>query len=152
MAETTKFMGRTDSFINMTEIRIQSQEAALKSLETQVGQFVQMLSARAQGNLPSNTEVARGTGHEQCKVITTQSGARASNDTTQVEENESPTFAKTIPHATSTQDISPEDGAASPHATKNPSHNATADEVSKGKEIHPPPPFPQRLRKQKYEY
>ncbi|KAK8998733.1 hypothetical protein V6N11_084116 [Hibiscus sabdariffa] len=85
-------------------------------------------------------------------MITTRSGARASNDTTQVEENESPKVAKTIPYATSTHDISPEDATASSHAAANPSNNATADEVSKGKEIRLPPPFPQRLRKQKYEY
>ncbi|KAK8650220.1 hypothetical protein V6N13_139866 [Hibiscus sabdariffa] len=72
-------------------------------------------------------------------MITTRSGARASNDTTQVEENESPKVAKTIPRATSTHDISPEDAAASSHAAAKPSHNATADDVSKGKEIRLPP-------------
>ncbi|KAL4378104.1 hypothetical protein GQ457_02G030500 [Hibiscus cannabinus] len=148
MADTTKFMGRTDSFINMTEIRMQSQEAALKSLETQVGQFAQMLSARPQGNLPSNTEVARRTGHEQCKVITTRSGVKAANETIQDEENESPKVTETDLYGTSTQ----EDVVASPNVVASSSHNAKLDEVSKGKEIHPPPPFPQRLRKQKYEY
>ncbi|KAL4290887.1 hypothetical protein GQ457_14G012560 [Hibiscus cannabinus] len=148
MADTTKFMGRTDSFINMTEIRMESQEAALKSLETQVGQFAQMLSARPQGNLPSNTEVARGTGHEQCKVITTRSGVKATNETIQDEENESPKVNETDLYGTSTQ----EDVVASPNVAASSSHNAKSDEVSKGKEIHLPPPFPQRLRKQKYEY
>ncbi|KAL4323802.1 hypothetical protein GQ457_11G023210 [Hibiscus cannabinus] len=148
MADTTKFMGRTDSFINMTEIQMQSQEAALKSLETQVGQFAQMLSARPQGNLPSNTEVARGTGHEQCKVITTRSGVKTTNETIQDEENESPKVTETNLYGTSTQ----EDAIASPNVAASSSHNAKSDEVSKGKEIHLPPPFPQRLRKQKYEY
>ncbi|KAL4378047.1 hypothetical protein GQ457_02G024520 [Hibiscus cannabinus] len=142
------------------QIRMQSQEAALKSLETQVGQFAQMLSARPQGNLPSNTEVARGQGYEQCKVITTRSRTKASNDAIQVdeneqrsiEENESPEIATPIPHATSTKGILPEDAVASSHAAASSSHNAKPDEVSKGKEIHLPPPFPQRLRKQKYEY
>ncbi|KAL4280231.1 hypothetical protein GQ457_03G025460 [Hibiscus cannabinus] len=148
MADTTKFMGRTDYFINMTEIRMQSQEAALKSLETQVGQFAQMLSARPQGNLPSNTEVARGKGHEQCKVITTRSGVKATNETIQDEENESPKVTETDLYGTSTQ----EDDVASPNVATSSSHNAKLDEVSKGKQIHPSPPFPQRLRKQKYEY
>ncbi|KAL4281173.1 hypothetical protein GQ457_03G014310 [Hibiscus cannabinus] len=35
---------------------------------------------------------------------------------------------------------------------ENSSHNAKSDEVSKGKEIRLPPPFPHKLRKQKYEY
>ncbi|KAL4362790.1 hypothetical protein GQ457_04G015970 [Hibiscus cannabinus] len=100
---------------------VKSQEAALKSLETQVGQFAQMLSARPQGNLPSNTEVARGTGHEQCKIDL---------------------------YGTSIQ----EDVVAGPNVAASSSHNAKLDEVSKGKEIHLSPPFPQRLRKQKYEY
>ncbi|KAL4281737.1 hypothetical protein GQ457_03G019570 [Hibiscus cannabinus] len=148
MADTTKFMGRTDSFINMIEIRMQSQEAALKSLETQVGQFAQMLSARPQGNLPSNTEVARGTGHEQCKVITTRSGIKATKETIQDEENESPKVTETDLYGTSTQ----EDAVASPNVVASSSHNAKSDEVSKGKEIYLPLPFPQRLRKKKYEY
>ncbi|KAL4284592.1 hypothetical protein GQ457_16G007950 [Hibiscus cannabinus] len=152
MVETTKFMGRIDSFINMIEIRMQSQEAALKSLETQVGQFAQMLSARPHGNLPSNTEVARGTGHEQCKVITTRSGVKATNDTIQDEENESPKVTETDRYGTSRQDTFPKDVVVSPNVAASSSHNDKSDEVNKGKEIHLPPPFLQRLRKQKYEY
>ncbi|KAL4332766.1 hypothetical protein GQ457_07G014150 [Hibiscus cannabinus] len=99
-------------------------------------------------------------GHEQCKMVTTRSKTKASNDAIQVEENEqlsneeneSPEIATTIPHATATKGTLPEDAAASSHVAANSSHNAKSDEVSKGKEIHLPPPFPQRLRKQKYEY
>ncbi|KAL4387035.1 hypothetical protein GQ457_09G015880 [Hibiscus cannabinus] len=139
---------------------VKSQEAALKSLETQVEQFAQMLSAMPQGNLPSNTEVARGQGYEQCKVIITRSRTKANNDAIQVEENEqlsnkeneSPEIATAIPHATTTKDISISDATTSSHAAASSSHNAKPDEVSKGKEIHLPPPFLQRLRKQKYEY
>ncbi|KAL4354030.1 hypothetical protein GQ457_06G010660 [Hibiscus cannabinus] len=111
-----------------------------------------MLSARPQGNLPSNTKVARGTGHEQCKVITTRRGVKATNETIQDEENESPKVTETDPYGTSTQYTFPEDAVASPNVAASSSHNVKSDEVSKGKEIHLPPPFPQRLRKQKYEY
>ncbi|KAL4340007.1 hypothetical protein GQ457_08G026690 [Hibiscus cannabinus] len=160
MAETSKLMEKTDSFINMTDIRIQSQEASLKSLETQVGQFAQMLSTIPQGTLPSNIELARGMGHEQCKVITTRSMTKGSDDAIQVDENEqpriveieSPEIATLTPYAISTQEISPEDTATSPHAVANSSYNAMSNEVSKGKEIRLLPPFSQRLRKQKYEY
>ncbi|KAL4339897.1 hypothetical protein GQ457_08G026350 [Hibiscus cannabinus] len=100
-----------------------------------------MLSARPQGNLSSNTEVSRGMGQEQCKMVTTRSRTTKSNDSIQVEENEqlsieeneSPEIATTIPHATSTKGI-------------------YYQKMSKGKEIQLPPSFPQRLRKQKYEY
>ncbi|KAL4369398.1 hypothetical protein GQ457_05G021550 [Hibiscus cannabinus] len=43
----------TTSYTNQHEIRMQSQEAALKSLETQVGKFSQMLSTRPQENAPT---------------------------------------------------------------------------------------------------
>ena len=74
MAENSNFIKRTDAFINETEMRLQNQEASIKSLETQVGQFAQNLNTRPQGGLTSNTEVVKGMGHEQCKAITTRSG------------------------------------------------------------------------------
>ncbi|KAK8685604.1 hypothetical protein V6N13_041604 [Hibiscus sabdariffa] len=66
---------------------------------------------------------------------------KGSDDAIQVEENEqspiveikSPEIATLTPHVISTQEISPEDAAASPHAVENSSHNAKSDEVSKGK-------------------
>ncbi|KAL4284200.1 hypothetical protein GQ457_16G021400 [Hibiscus cannabinus] len=128
IAETSKFMEKTDSFINRTEIRMQSQEAAFQSMETQVGQLIQMLSARPQGNLPSNTEVARGTGNQQCKVITTRSGEKATNETIQDEENESPKVTETDPYGTSTQDKFREDAVASPNVAASLSHNVKSDE------------------------
>ncbi|KAK8698168.1 hypothetical protein V6N13_114294 [Hibiscus sabdariffa] len=74
---------------------------------------------------------------------------KGSDDAIQVDENEqppiveieSPEIATLTPLAISTQEISPEDAAASPHAVANSSHNAKSDEVSKGKEIRLPPPF-----------
>ncbi|KAK8567186.1 hypothetical protein V6N13_005098 [Hibiscus sabdariffa] len=98
-----------------------------------------MLSARTQGNIPSNTEVALGQGYEQCKVITTRSRTKASNDAIQVEENEqrsieqneSPEIATPIPHATSMKDILPKDVVASSHTTASSSLNAKPNEVSK---------------------
>ena len=48
-------------------------EASLKSLENQVGQFTHLLRSRLTRTLPSDTEVAKGATHEQCKAITTMS-------------------------------------------------------------------------------
>ncbi|KAK8594133.1 hypothetical protein V6N13_125942 [Hibiscus sabdariffa] len=75
---------------------------------------------------------------------------KGSDDAIQVEENEqlliveieSPEIATLTLHAISTQEISPEDTATCPHAVANLSNNAKSDEVSKGKEIRLPPPFP----------
>ncbi|KAL4318019.1 hypothetical protein GQ457_18G015940 [Hibiscus cannabinus] len=140
MTETSKFIGRTDSFINMVEIRMQSQETTLKSLETQVGQFAQMFSARPQGNLPINTEVAQGPSHEQCKVIS--------------HRNESDTYIETVSsnEAQVNKDELPVDATASPNVVASPAKSTKFDKVCKSEEIRPPPPFPQRLRKQKNEY
>ncbi|KAK8519680.1 hypothetical protein V6N12_030047 [Hibiscus sabdariffa] len=53
---------------------VKNQEAALKSLENQVGQISQVLKSRPMGGFPSDTEVAKGFTHEQCKAISTRRG------------------------------------------------------------------------------
>ncbi|KAK8624405.1 hypothetical protein V6N13_065750 [Hibiscus sabdariffa] len=53
---------------------VKNQEAALKSLESQVGQISQVLKSRPLGGFPSDTEVAKGVTHEQCKAISTRRG------------------------------------------------------------------------------
>ncbi|KAL4362632.1 hypothetical protein GQ457_04G024140 [Hibiscus cannabinus] len=90
-----------------------SQEATLKSLETQVGQFTQMLSAR-----PQDTYIETVPSKE-----------------AQVNKYELPVGATT-----------------SPNAVASPGKSTKFDKVCKSEEIRLPPPFPQRLRKQKNEY
>ncbi|KAK8575429.1 hypothetical protein V6N12_063102 [Hibiscus sabdariffa] len=82
-------------------------------------------------------------------MITIRSRTKANNDAIQVEEDEQLSNEE---HATTTSNISILDATTSSHPAASSSHNPKQDEVSKGKEIHIPPPFPQRLRKQKYEY
>ncbi|KAL4367295.1 hypothetical protein GQ457_05G023380 [Hibiscus cannabinus] len=60
--------------MDRTEMWMQNQEAALKSLENQVGQISQVLNTTPMGGFPSDTEVANGATHEQCKAISTRSG------------------------------------------------------------------------------
>ncbi|KAL4348457.1 hypothetical protein GQ457_17G005650 [Hibiscus cannabinus] len=111
-------------------------------------------------NMVKNLQCSSNSQEVKCKMVTTRSRTKASNDAIQVEENEqlsnekneSPEIATTISHATSMKGILPEDVVASSHAATSSSHNAKPNEVSKGKEIHLPPPFLQRLRNQKYEY
>ncbi|KAL4342285.1 hypothetical protein GQ457_08G033780 [Hibiscus cannabinus] len=74
IARTYQFIQKTDAFMDMTEMRMQNQEAALKSLENQVAQISQMLDTRPMGGFPSDTKVAKGPTHEQCKAISTRSG------------------------------------------------------------------------------
>ncbi|KAK8576721.1 hypothetical protein V6N13_015154 [Hibiscus sabdariffa] len=74
MVRTDQFIQKTDAFMDRTEMRMQNQEATLKSLENQVGQISQALKSRPIGRFPSDTEVAKGATHEQCKAIVTRSG------------------------------------------------------------------------------
>ncbi|KAK9028397.1 hypothetical protein V6N11_068202 [Hibiscus sabdariffa] len=74
MARTDQFIQKTNAFMDRTEMRMQKQEATLKSLENQVGQISQVLKSRPLGGFPSDTEVAKGATHEQCKAISTRSG------------------------------------------------------------------------------
>ncbi|KAL4323114.1 hypothetical protein GQ457_11G023710 [Hibiscus cannabinus] len=55
-------------------MRMQNQEAALKSLGNQVGKISQTLNTRPLGGFSSNTEVAKGANNEWCKAITPKSG------------------------------------------------------------------------------
>ncbi|KAL4312436.1 hypothetical protein GQ457_01G023120 [Hibiscus cannabinus] len=69
MARTDRFIQKTDAFMDRTKMKLQNHDATLKSLETQVGQISQILSSRPFGGFPSDTEVAKGATHEQCKAI-----------------------------------------------------------------------------------
>ncbi|KAK8649409.1 hypothetical protein V6N13_130138 [Hibiscus sabdariffa] len=74
MARTDRFIQKTDAFMDRTDMKLQNHDATLKSLETQVGHISQILSSRPIGGFPSDTEVAKGATHEQCKAITTRNG------------------------------------------------------------------------------
>ncbi|XP_062104062.1 uncharacterized protein LOC133815221 [Humulus lupulus] len=107
----------------MTEIR-----SSIRSLETQIGQLANLMSNRAQGNLPSSTEVNP---KEQCQEFTLRSGTKYDMPTIQEEVEK-------------TQDQK----VASPEQ-----ENVTEDLQKKGKdkpitvEHTPKIPYPQRFRK-----
>ncbi|KAL4352618.1 hypothetical protein GQ457_06G006820 [Hibiscus cannabinus] len=90
MARTDKFIQKTDAFMDRTEMKLQNHDATLKSLETQVGQISQLLSNRQMGGFPSDTEVAKGATHEQCKAITTRSGKILKDNKEGTADNPSP--------------------------------------------------------------
>ncbi|KAK8600534.1 hypothetical protein V6N12_050387 [Hibiscus sabdariffa] len=97
MARTDRFIQKTDAFMDRTEMKLQNHDATLKSLETQVGQISQMLNTRPIGGFPSDTEVAKGATHEQCKAITTRSGRILEPTTKQTGTAASPSAATDIP-------------------------------------------------------
>ncbi|KAL4319958.1 hypothetical protein GQ457_18G004710 [Hibiscus cannabinus] len=132
MARSDRFIQKIDAFMDRTEMKLQNHDATLKSLETQVVQISQILSSRPIGGFPSDTEVAKGATHEQCNAITTRT-------TDTPAEADAPAQASEdhrIP-----QPIIGESSAESSHA-----------QSDKSEEIRPPPPFPQRLKKQKQDY
>ncbi|KAK8569207.1 hypothetical protein V6N12_007739 [Hibiscus sabdariffa] len=53
---------------------LQSHGSSLRALENQVGQIAQALQVRPQGGLPSDTEVTKRNGKEQCSALTLRSG------------------------------------------------------------------------------
>ncbi|KAL4301839.1 hypothetical protein GQ457_10G008710 [Hibiscus cannabinus] len=122
MARTDRFIQKTYAFMDRTEMELQNQTAMLKSLETQVEQISQILNTKPIGRFPSDTEVAKGTTHEQCKAMATRSG--------RVLEPTDTKEARPTAEASQYEPIRPE----------------------KLEEIRPPPPFPQRLKKQKKDY
>ncbi|KAK8568776.1 hypothetical protein V6N12_007318 [Hibiscus sabdariffa] len=158
MARTDQFIQKTDAFMDRTEMRMQNQEAALKSLENQVGQISQVLNTRQRGGFPSDTEVAKGATHEQCKAIATRSGRNLQPP------NKSKQGEKTIDNPNAT--IVPDEPAtieAPASANKDldiPKETDPTTTIPQPKlprtdtleDIRPPPPFPQRLKKQKQEY
>ena len=85
MANMDRFIQKAGEFMEKTKMRLQNNEASLKSLENQVGQVAQILRTRPIGGLPSNTEVAKAITHEQCKAITTRSGKQLKKVQTRLE-------------------------------------------------------------------
>ncbi|KAK8609244.1 hypothetical protein V6N13_025550 [Hibiscus sabdariffa] len=153
MARTYQFIQKTDLFMDMTKIRMQNQEVALKSLENQVGQISHALNTRPSGGFPSDTKVAKGATHEQCKTITTRSGKVLPPSTSkQGKKNADNPNVATVPDepASTGEDyeilLNPKgtDPAATAPQLKPPRTDTLED-------IRPPSPFPRRLKKQKHE-
>ncbi|KAK8652115.1 hypothetical protein V6N13_061137 [Hibiscus sabdariffa] len=153
MARTNRFIQKTDAFIERTEMKLQNHDATLKSLETQVRQISQILNTRPLGGFPSDTEVAKGVTHEQCKAITTRSGRVLEPTANQRGIAASPSAATEVPVEVDKPAEAEEDHQDPPNAnTGESSAESSHTKSNKLEEIKPPPPFPQRLKKQKQDY
>ncbi|XP_062119320.1 uncharacterized protein LOC133833078 [Humulus lupulus] len=120
---------------------IQSQAASLRKLEIQLGQLANDLKNRPQGSLPSDTENPRRDGKEQCKAINLRSGKILEINDDKTKGSREPTSIQTEGEtskkpASSAAEIGPVDIASGQHSITE-------------KTLHkPPPPFPQRFKKQ----
>ncbi|KAL4302122.1 hypothetical protein GQ457_10G012280 [Hibiscus cannabinus] len=150
IARTDRFIQKTDAFMDQTEMKLQNHDATLKSLETQVAQISQILSSRPIGGFPSDTEVCKGATHEQCNTITTRSGKILKN-------NQGGTVVNPSPATDTPAEADAPTQASEDHRIPQPTMGESSTESShaqsdKFEEIRPPPPFPQRMKKQKQDY
>ncbi|KAK8494592.1 hypothetical protein V6N12_003479 [Hibiscus sabdariffa] len=130
-----------------------------KNLENTLTQFMAQTSAymartdRPIGGFPSDTEVAKGATHEQCKAITTRSGKIMAQTNNQRGTAASPSAATDTP-AKADEPAETSEDHHNPHNNSKGESSAESSHTKpdKSKEIRPPPPFPQRLKKQKQDY
>ncbi|KAL5564233.1 hypothetical protein UlMin_027397 [Ulmus minor] len=118
----TQFMTRTNAIIDDTQANFRNQGASIRNLEHQVGEISKLLTERAQGTFPSNTEKNP---REEAKAITLRSGKELekSKEASKQTIEEDTSVSKDQPATTTIEQPLPK-----------PSSNAV--------------PFPQRLRKQ----
>ncbi|KAL4271930.1 hypothetical protein GQ457_13G014140 [Hibiscus cannabinus] len=132
------------------QTKLQNHDATLKSLETQVDQISQILSSRPIGGFPSDIEVAKGATHEQFNAITTMSGKILKNNQEEMAVNPPP--ATGTPAEADVPAQASEDHRIPQPTIRESSAESSHAQSDKPEEIRPPPPFPQRLKKQKQDY
>ncbi|KAL4285038.1 hypothetical protein GQ457_16G015320 [Hibiscus cannabinus] len=134
MARTDRFIQKTDAFMDRTEMKLQNHDATLKPIR----------------GFPSDTEVAKGATHEQCKAIITRSGKILKNNQGGMAANSSPA---TDTPAEADEPAQASEDPSNPQTTMGEfSEESSHAQSGKPEEIRPPPPFPQRLKKQKQDY
>ncbi|XP_017978273.1 PREDICTED: uncharacterized protein LOC108662426 [Theobroma cacao] len=114
---------------------IQSYGASLRNLETQVGQLANSIINRPQDALPSDTQV-NPKGKEHCNVVTLRSG----NEVDGVNE-------KSI--ESSKEHLDDDKVIVEKEVKVEKTDNGQAKNQGNSQANYPPPPFPQRLKKQK---
>ncbi|KAK8644735.1 hypothetical protein V6N13_124035 [Hibiscus sabdariffa] len=134
-------------------MKLQNHDATLKSLETQVWQISQILNTRPIGGFPSDTRVAKGATHEQCKAITIRSGRVLKPTINQKGTAANPLAATDAPVEENEPAETDEDHNDPTNTNKGESSTvSTHTRSDKLEEVKPPPPFSQRLKKQKHDY
>jgi hypothetical protein len=154
MEKTDKYMETTNQFMRKTETNFQIQGAAIKNLETQVGQIAHVITSRLPGALPSNTETnpkeqvmaIRILGNEgiedpSVNAITTRSGVQLP----EIHVKRPAVSKETIP--TSDEEQVEQTEQMIETSTKESSDTPRVKATVPINPYEPPIPFPQRLKK-----
>ncbi|XP_060973937.1 uncharacterized protein LOC133039131 [Cannabis sativa] len=138
-SQTSSLESLMRDYMAKNDAVIQSQTASLRNLEVQLGQLANDLKNRPQGTLPSDTENPRRDGKEHCKAVTLRSG--------KIESNVAATGSKEPSSIQKEGEMKKKlaiSAAEIPRAvTASSQHSAAEKSLQK-----PPPPFPQRFKKQ----
>ncbi|KAK9033194.1 hypothetical protein V6N11_018231 [Hibiscus sabdariffa] len=127
------------------------QQPTQTGFQNQPRQNPQPLPSKPIGGFPSDTEVAKGATHEQCNAITTRSGKILKNNYGETAVNPPP--ATNTPAEANAPAQASEDHQIPPTTTmEESSAESSHAQSNKTEEMRPPPPFPQRLKKQKHDY
>ena len=137
-------------------------DATLRNLENQVGQLATELRNWPQGALPSDTKNPKNFGREHCKALTLKSGKTVEPNTVEVEKELADAQDLEEVQRSVEIPVSPEPGFAKLDKVTSGLANSNqltmlldAELLPKTNQpelvpvIKPPPPYPQRLQKQK---
>ncbi|XP_017973115.1 PREDICTED: uncharacterized protein LOC108661374 [Theobroma cacao] len=122
-------------YMSKTDALIQSYGASLRNLETKVGQLVNSFNNRPQGALLSDTQV-NPKGKEHCNAITLRIGKEVEGVSRKSIES-------------SKQHVHDDKAIVEKEIKVEKTDNGQAKNQGDSQAIYPPPPFPQRLKRQK---
>ncbi|WRX27887.1 Retrotransposon gag domain - like 10 [Theobroma cacao] len=122
-------------YMSKTNAIIQSYGASLRNLETQMGQLANSINSRPQGALPSDTQV-NPKGKKHCNAVTLRSGKEVG------EVN-----GKSI--ESSNEHIDDDNAIVEKEVEVEKTDNGQVKNQGNFEANYPPPPFPQRLKKQR---
>ncbi|GMJ03687.1 hypothetical protein HRI_004037900 [Hibiscus trionum] len=136
--------------MDRTEMRMNNQEATIKNLETQFGQFTTIFSSRTMGAASSSTEAATKPTYELFKAISTRSGKKLNEPRMDKPAEKQPAQKELPTTAASTPATPIDEPDSSPEADDPPQKKFPCKE--RIKDICVPSPFPHRLKQQKQEH
>ncbi|XP_017974466.1 PREDICTED: uncharacterized protein LOC108661548 [Theobroma cacao] len=122
-------------YMSKIDAIIQSYGASLRNLEIQMGQLANSINSKPQGALPSDTQV-NPNGKEQCNAVTLRSGKEVGG------VNEKSTES-------SKERRNDDKAIVEKEVEEEKTDNGQAKNQGNSEANYPPPPFPQRLKKQK---